>query len=135
MELPALNACLNGASFLCLLAGFGFIRRKKVSAHRAAMGAALFFSALFLGVYVYHAWHNAPKSFEGAGLAQGVYFLILITHTFGAMALVPLVFFTLRRALQQNISAHRRLARVTFPLWVYVSFTGVLVYFFLYHFA
>ena len=131
--LPHLNAALNGTSFLLLLAGFYQIRRGRVSAHRALMAAALAVSGLFLVSYVaYHAQYGSVK-FQGQGAARPVYFFILITHVILAAAIVPLVFVTARRALGADFARHRRIARWTYPLWLYVSVTGVVVYLMLYH--
>jgi len=131
--LPHLNAGLNAASFALLLAGFYFIRRGNVAAHRASMVSALAVSGLFLVSYVvYHAQYGSVK-FQGQGLARPVYFFILITHVILAAAIVPLVFVTARRALRADFERHRRIARWTYPLWLYVSVTGVVVYAMLYH--
>ncbi len=131
--LPHLNAALNGASFILLLAGFYQIRRGRVAAHRAFMVSALAVSGLFLVSYVaYHAQYGSVK-FQGQGLARPVYFFILVTHVVLAAAIVPLVFVTARRALRGDFVRHRRIARWTYPLWLYVSVTGVVVYMMLYH--
>ena len=132
--LPHLNAALNGASFLLLLAGFYQIRRGNVSAHRALMVSALAVSGLFLVSYViYHSRYGSVR-FTGQGTVRTVYFLILVTHVILAAAIVPLVLLTVRRALSGDFARHRRVARWTYPLWLYVSVTGVLVYLMLYHF-
>jgi uncharacterized membrane protein YozB (DUF420 family) len=131
--LPHLNAALNAASFLLLVAGLYNIKRGRVSAHRACMLSALVVSALFLVSYVvYHAQYGSVR-FMGQGLARPVYFVILITHVTLAITIVPLVFVTARRALQGDFARHRRIARWTYPLWLYVSITGVVVYLMLYH--
>jgi putative membrane protein len=131
--LPHLNAALNASSTLLLLAGFYFISRRNVTAHRACMLAALAVSALFLVSYVvYHAQYGSVK-FAGQGAARPVYFFILITHVVLAAAIVPLVIITARRALRGDFARHRRIARWTYPLWLYVSVTGVVVYLMLYH--
>ena len=131
--LPHLNAALNGASFLLLLAGFYQIRRGRVAAHRAFMVAALVVSCLFLVSYVaYHAQYGSVR-FQGQGAVRPVYFFILITHVLLAAGIVPLVFVTARRALRGDFDRHRRIARWTYPLWLYVSITGVVVYLMLYH--
>lgn len=132
--LPHLNAALNAASFLLLLAGFYFISRRRVYAHRACMLAALAVSCLFLISYVvYHSQYGSVK-FTGRGLVRPLYFSILISHVTLAAAIVPLVAVTLRRALRGDYLRHRRIARWTYPLWLYVSLTGVVVYLMLYHF-
>ncbi len=130
--LPHLNAVLNATSGTLLIAGFCFIRRRLISAHRACMLAALTASAAFLVSYlVYHAHHGTTR-FAGQGLARPLYFFILTTHTILAVVIVPLIIITLRRALRGEFGPHSRLARWTFPLWLYVSITGVLVYLLLY---
>jgi uncharacterized membrane protein YozB (DUF420 family) len=131
--LPHVNAALNAASGLLLLAGLYFIWRGNVRAHRACMLSALVVSALFLVSYVvYHAQYGSVK-FMGQGLARPVYFFILITHVVLAVAIVPLVFVTARRALRADFARHRKIARWTYPFWLYVSITGVVVYLMLYH--
>ena len=132
--LPTLNAILNATSGLLVLTGFIFIRRKQVNAHRACMVAAVTVSILFLISYIiYHSYHGATR-FAGTGLARPVYFTILISHTFLAAMIVPFVIVTLRRALRGQFLRHMKVARWTFPMWLYVSVTGVIVYFMLYHF-
>ena len=131
--LPHLNAALNGASFLLLLAGFYQIRRGHVAAHRAFMVSALAVSVLFLVSYVtYNAQYGSVR-FAGQGLVRPVYFFILVTHVLLAAGIVPLVFVTARRALRGDFERHRRIARWTYPLWLYVSVPGVIVYLMLYH--
>ncbi len=132
-DLPALNAALNAGSALFALAGFLLIRRGRREAHRRAMLGALLCSALFLASYlVYHAQVGSVR-FAGQGPLRSVYFTILISHTLFAVLVVPLVAVTLRHALGQRFDRHRRIARVTLPVWGYVSATGVLVYLMLYH--
>jgi putative membrane protein len=131
--LPHLNAALNAASFLLLVAGLYNILRGRVAAHRACMLSALVVSTLFLISYViYHAQYGSVR-FMGQGLVRPVYFVILITHVVLAVTIVPLVFITARRALAGDFARHRRIARWTYPLWLYVSVTGVVVYLMLYH--
>jgi uncharacterized membrane protein YozB (DUF420 family) len=130
--LPHLNACLNATSAVLLFTGFYFIRRGRVTAHLRCMTAALVVSVAFLVSYVvYHAHHGTTR-FAGQGLIRPVYFTILTTHTFLAVVIVPLVAVTLRRAWRGDFMRHRRIARITFPLWAYVSVTGVVVYLLLY---
>lgn len=130
--LPALNALLNGASAVLLTAGWLFIRRRRIVAHRACMLAAFCVSALFLGSYVvYHALAGS-RPFTGQGWARGVYFPLLISHVVLAAVMVPFVLTTLYRALGGQFARHARLARRTLPVWLYVSVTGVLVYWMLY---
>ena len=131
--LPHLNAALNAASFLLLVAAFYKIRRGDVQTHRRLMLSALAVSGLFLVSYVvYHAQYGSVR-FTGQGAVRAVYFVILITHVILAAAIVPLVFVTVRRALAGDFARHRRIARWTYPIWVYVSVTGVVVYLMLYH--
>ena len=131
--LPHVNAALNFLSFLLLAVAFYQIRRGNVSLHRRLMLSALAVSGLFLVSYVtYHAQYGSVR-FTGQGPVRAVYFFILITHVILAAAIVPLVIITLRRALAGDFARHRRIARWTYPLWVYVSVTGVVVYLMLYH--
>lgn len=130
--LPHLNACLNATSGVLLLTGFYFIRRGRVTAHLRCMTSALVVSLAFLVSYVvYHAHHGTTR-FAGQGLIRPIYFTILTTHTFLAVVIIPLVAVTLRRAWRGDFMRHRRIARVTFPLWAYVSISGVVVYLLLY---
>ena len=130
--LPHLNAALNATSFLLLVAGLYQIRRGNVQAHRRLMLSALIVSGLFLVSYVvYHAQYGSVR-FAGQGLVRPIYFVILVTHVILAAAIVPLVVVTLRRALAGDFARHRRIARWTYPLWLYVSVTGVVVYLMLY---
>jgi uncharacterized membrane protein YozB (DUF420 family) len=131
-DLPTLNAALNAVAGALLVAGYVFIRRRQIPEHRACMIAAFATSALFLVSYlVYHA-HIGSKSFEGTGIVRPVYFAILITHIILAAAVVPLALVTLTRAHRGQFARHRRIARWTFPIWLYVSVTGVIVYVMLY---
>jgi uncharacterized membrane protein YozB (DUF420 family) len=129
---PALNATLNGTSAVLLLTGRWFIARKNIMAHRAAMISALVTSSLFLASYLYYHYHVGSVHFQGTGWSRPVYFAILISHTILAAVIVPLVILTLSRALKNRFPQHRAIARWTFPLWLYVSMTGVIVYFMLY---
>lgn len=131
-DLPLLNALLNAASGFCLLLGYYFIRRKDVAAHRRCMIAALSCSILFLTSYIiYHASVGTVR-FGGEGGARTAYFAILITHTILAAAVPPLAVVTLARGLRRRFEAHRKIARWTLPVWLYVSVTGVIVYLMLY---
>lgn len=131
--LPHLNAALNATSFLLLVAALYMIKRGNVQAHRRLMLSALAVSGLFLVSYVtYHAQYGSVR-FTGQGVVRVVYFIILVTHVILAAAIVPLVIITLRRALAGDFARHRRIARWTYPLWLYVSITGVVVYLMLYH--
>ncbi len=128
-----IDAILNGASAVLLFVGHGFIKRGRMAAHRAFMIAALVSSSLFLTSYLYYHAHVGSIHFQGQGWSRPVYFSILISHTILAAAIVPLVIITLARALRERFDRHRAIARWTYPLWMYVSITGVIVYFMLYH--
>jgi uncharacterized membrane protein YozB (DUF420 family) len=131
-SLPHLNAALNATSAVLLLAGFLLIRRGRRQAHRRFMLAALTVSVLFLASYVIYHWQVGSVRFRGQGWIRPVYFAILISHTVLAICLAPLAIYTLRQALRARFDRHRRIARWTFPLWLYVSVTGVVVYWMLY---
>ena len=131
-DLPALNACLNATSAVLLATGYVLIRRGQRTAHKRVMLAALVSSALFLTSYlVYHAQVGSVR-FRGQGQVRTLYFTILLTHTVLAVVIVPLVGMTLVPALRGRFDRHRRLARITLPLWAYVSVTGVVIYWMLY---
>lgn len=130
---PTLNAMLNATSALFLLSGYILIRRKNVSAHRLCMLSAVTASVLFFICYVIYHYNVGATKFQGPGWARTVYFSILIPHTILAVAMVPFVITTLVRALRNQFDKHRRVARWTFPVWLFVSVTGVIVYFMLYH--
>lgn len=132
--LPHLNAFLNGTSAVLLFTGYSFIRARNVIAHRACQIAALAVSSLFLVSYLFYHYHHGSTRFLGTGFVRPVYFTILTTHTILAAVIVPLIFLTFYRALRGDFIRHRRIARVTLPLWLYVSVTGVIVYLMLYHF-
>jgi len=132
--LPHLNAVLNGTSAILLFTGYSFIRARNVAAHRACQIAALIVSSLFLVSYLVYHYNHGSTRFLGTGFVRPLYFTILTTHTILAIAIVPLIFLTFYRALRGDFIRHRRIARVTLPLWLYVSVTGVIVYLMLYHF-
>ena len=131
-QLPALNAALNSLSAVFLLAGFYFIRSGNRDAHRNCMLAAFTSSILFLISYLIYHYQVGSVGFKGIGGIRIVYFTILISHTILAVTVVPLALITLARALKEKFVAHRRIARWTFPIWLYVSVTGVIVYWMLY---
>jgi uncharacterized membrane protein YozB (DUF420 family) len=132
-SLPTLNAVLNGIAAAFLLAGWVLIRRRRMRAHRAAMLSALVCSVAFLASYlVYHAQVGSVR-FQGTGAIRTVYFTVLLTHTVLAAAVPFLAAITLTRALQRRFPRHRAIARWTLPIWLYVSVTGVAVYWMLYH--
>ncbi|NIN71380.1 MAG: DUF420 domain-containing protein [Gemmatimonadetes bacterium] len=132
-DLPALNATLNGTSALLLVGGYIAIRRGRRSVHRALMLSALGTSVLFLASYLFYHYQAGTTRFAGEGLARLLYFVVLTSHTILAMAIVPLVIVTLYLAIRERFPRHRRIARWTFPLWLYVSVTGIVVYVMLYH--
>jgi len=131
--LPTLNAILNATSGIFLIAGYRFIRRKRIKQHKLCMLAAVTTSILFFISYLYYHYHAGSKPFTGQGPIRTIYFTILISHTILAVVNVPFVILTLTRALKENFDQHARIARWTFPLWMYVSITGVIVYLMLYH--
>jgi uncharacterized membrane protein YozB (DUF420 family) len=131
-ELPTVNAALNSLSGAFLTLGFIFIKSKNIKAHKACMLAAFASSSLFLISYLVYHYQVGSVPFKGQGAMRTLYFTILLTHTILAVVVVPLVLITLWRALKENFPAHRRIARWTFPIWLYVSITGVLVYVMLY---
>lgn len=131
-ELPTLNAALNTLSAVFLCAGYYFIRAKNRQAHRRCMLAACATSTLFLISYLVYHFQVGSVKFQGQGWIRTLYFSILITHTILATAVVPLALITLVRALRERFDAHRRIARWTLPVWLYVSVTGVVVYWMLY---
>jgi uncharacterized membrane protein YozB (DUF420 family) len=131
-DLPALNAILNGTAGLLLLAGWMLIRRGNRVAHRRAMLAAVACSALFLVSYLVYHFNVGSVRFQRTGAIRTVYLAILLTHTVLATAIVPLVLITLNHGLRERFDKHRRIARVTLPLWAYVSVTGVVIYWMLY---
>jgi uncharacterized membrane protein YozB (DUF420 family) len=131
--LPTVNACLNAASGILLLAGYRFIRRRAIPQHRACMIAASSVSLVFLASYItYHAQAGSTP-FEKTGWIRPTYFAILISHAVLAAVTLPLAIVTLLRGLRGDLARHRRIARWTFPIWIYVSATGVIVYLMLYH--
>ena len=131
-DLPALNATLNGIAGVFLLAGFYFIRRRQIERHRRAMLGAFAMSTLFLISYVIYHANVGSRPFTGQGPIRVVYFTILITHIVLAAAIVPMALVTLRRGWIRDDARHRRIARVTWPIWIYVSVTGVIIYLMLY---
>lgn len=131
-SLAPINATLNAIAAVLLLGGFLFIRRRNVAAHRTCMIAAFVVSIAFLACYLTYHYRVGDVRFTGQGWIRPVYFIMLITHVVLAVAIVPLAIVTLSRALSGRFDAHRRIARWTWPLWMYVSVTGVLVYLFVY---
>ena len=133
-NLPAVNATLNATSVILLLLAYRAIRRLNVERHRRLMLATASVSAAFLVCYLYYHAHVGSVRFTGQGPVRGLYFAILISHTILAAAIVPLVLRTLYLGLRRRDDRHRRIARWTFPIWLYVSVTGIVVYAMLYPF-
>jgi len=139
LDLPVVNACLNGLSAILLTSGYFHIRRKNVTAHRNCMISAFVTSILFLICYLtYHGYlayflHKGPTVFRNPSWFRPIYLVLLGTHTILAIVIVPLVLVTLQRAVKARFELHKKIARWTWPLWMYVSVTGVLIYFLLYH--
>jgi len=137
-DLPAVNACLNGLSAIFLGFGYYFIRRKNQVAHRNCMIAAFVVSTIFLVCYLtYHGYlayylHRGPTRFTNPAWFRPIYLTLLASHTILAALIVPLVLVTLTRAVRQRFDLHKKLARWTWPLWMYVSVTGVVIYLLLY---
>lgn len=137
-DLPAVNASLNGLSVVFLTAGFVFIKRGNKIAHRNCMISAFCVSVVFLICYLtYHTWlavvlHQGPTRFLEPKWFRPIYLTILLTHTVLAAVIVPLILMTLWRAKNERFDAHKKIARWTWPLWMYVSVTGVVVYLLLY---
>ena len=131
-DLPVVNASLNALSTVFLTLGYIFIKQRKQNAHRNCMISAFITSTIFLACYLtYHFVHGSTK-FQGQGIVRPIYFFILITHVILAVVIVPLILMTLSRALKQRFDLHKKIARWTWPLWMYVSVTGVIVYMMLY---
>ena len=132
-SLPALNATLNATSAILLTIGWFLIKARRIEAHRRCMIAAFTSSSLFLTSYlIYHA-QVGSKPYPGTGVMRTIYFSILIPHVVLAAAVLPMAILTLRRGLRRDDARHKRLAKITLPLWLFVSVTGVVVYVMLYH--
>ena len=132
--LPAVNATLNATSGILLAIGYVLIKRRQINAHRNCMLLAFASSTVFLISYVVYHLHIGSKPFPGTGPIRLVYFSILISHILLAIVILPMAIMTLTRGLRGQYARHRKIARRTFPLWMYVSVTGVIVYFMLYQF-
>lgn len=131
-DFPALDATLNATSAVLLTLGYFFIRNKRILAHKICMLSAFGTSSLFLVCYLWYHTHHGVTRFMGQGLVRPLYFALLGSHTLLAAFIVPLVLTTLYRAWQKRFDLHKRIARWTFPAWLYVSVTGVMVYWLLY---
>lgn len=132
-DLPTLNASLNAVAATLLLLGYIAIKQKKEELHKKLMVSALAVSAAFLTSYLIYHYHVPSKKFPDLGWIKTVYLLILIPHIILAAAMVPMILKTFWHAFRNEREKHRRIARITFPIWMYVSVTGVVVYFMLYH--
>jgi putative membrane protein len=132
-DLPTLNALLNASSGVLLLIGHRFIRNGNQHAHKRCMLSALGVSAAFLVSYLIYHYHHGATSFIGEGIVRPIYFSILISHTVLAITVVPLALITLSRGLKERFDKHVKIARWTYPIWLYVSVTGVVIYIMLYH--
>lgn len=131
-DLPTLNAILNSLSALLLLLAFRFIKQKKIEAHKRTMIGVFAVSSLFLISYIIYHYNHGSQPFQGQGWIRTVYFAILLSHTILAMVNLPMAIITLRRGLRGTYDLHKKIAKWTFPIWLYVSVTGVVVYLFLY---
>ncbi len=131
-SLPAFNATMNALSGLLLLNGYRLVRARRLLAHRRSMLAACATSTIFLASYLFYHYHAGSTRFTGTGVVRTVYFTILISHTILATVILPLAILSVVHGLRDNRPLHRKISRWTFPIWMYVSVTGVLVYFFLY---
>lgn len=134
-DLPTVNALLNGTSALLVTAGYAAIRRRRIALHKCCMLAAVFVSTVFLGSYLYYHFvvrQGRPTAFSGEDWILPTYFIILISHTILAATAAPLVLYTAYLGLRGRLGAHVRVARWTLPIWLYVSVTGVVVYWMLY---
>jgi putative membrane protein len=130
--MPELNAALNLISAILLVLGYTLIRQRAITAHTLCMLGATFTSFLFLIGYLYYHYHHGSTPFPGTGWSRTLYFSILIPHTILAAVQVPLILITLWHAFRGNFQKHRRIANVTLPIWLYVSVTGVVIYWMLY---
>ena len=127
-DLPQLNAVLNSIATIFLLAGFVFIKKRNISAHMRMMWSAFIVSALFLIGYLIFHYHVGSVGYDGTGWIRPVYFAILISHIILAMVNLPMILITMYRAVRKDFDRHKKIARWTWPVWMYVSVTGVLVY-------
>ena len=129
---PPINATLNGTSAVLIATGHALIRRNNMRLHRACMLSAVATSSIFLACYLYYHAHVGSVHFPGQGWVRPVYFAILFSHTVLALTVVPLVLISVNHALRERFDRHRKIARWTYPIWLYVSVTGVVVYWMLY---
>ncbi|MEQ8763138.1 MAG: DUF420 domain-containing protein [Planctomycetota bacterium] len=132
-DLPAVNAALNSTSAVLLFIGWRMIRRGRIEAHKRCMIAAFSVSTLFLASYLFYHYHHGSTKFQSEGAIRIVYFAVLLSHTILAVPVAVMAPWTLILGLKDRREKHRKLARWTWPIWMYVSVTGVLVYWMLYH--
>ena len=135
-NLPAINATFNLLSTLCLAFGYYFIKKnpKDEKSHKTCMFMALAFSAIFLMGYLVYHYHHGSTKFPDLGWIKTLYLVILIPHIILAAVMVPMIVMTFAFAIRGNFHKHKKMARITFPIWMYVSVTGVVIYLMLYHF-
>ncbi len=127
-HLPLINAVFNSLSTICLILGYYSIRKKRELAHKKFMISAFSFSSIFLAGYLTYHYHHGSSIFPDLGWIKTLYLLILVPHVILAVVMLPLILTTFYHAFQGNREKHKKWARVTFPIWVYVSFTGVVIY-------
>lgn len=125
---PKFHAILNSATTVALLMGIMFIQQKNIKAHRASMIGAFALSSVFLVSYVFYHSMSEPTTFGGEGVLKTIYYVILISHIVLAAVILPFILFTFYRALSDDFDKHKKIAKITFPIWLYVAVTGVLVY-------
>jgi len=130
-NMPLFHALLNGATTICLLLGFWFIKNKRIDIHRKFMLCAFALSSVFLVSYVIYHYSHPPTTFGGEGAIRYVYYFILISHILLSTTIIPLALFTLFRGLTNDIEKHKKIAKITLPIWLYVTITGVAVYLFM----
>lgn len=133
-SLPAFNASFNFLSTICLILGFYFIKIKKdQKSHQICMVSALIFSSIFLTGYLIYHYHHGSTKFPDLGWIKTLYLFILFPHIILAIVMVPMIFITFYQAFKKNWEKHKKMARLTFPIWMYVSVTGVVIYLMVYH--
>ena len=132
IDLPLINACLNGLSTILLISGFIAIKKKKEDTHKKLMISAFITSGVFLACYLYYHFTAGHFKFTGEGTIRTIYFLILVPHILLAMIMLPMIIMTFLRAFKGQWEKHRKIAKITFPIWLYVSFTGVVLYLYIY---
>ncbi len=131
-SLPAINAFFNFLATICLVVGYILIKQKKTEAHKKTMTLAFIFSAIFLLGYLTYHYHHGSTKFPELGWIKTIYLLILVPHIILAAVMVPMILLTFYRAFRGEWEKHKKIARLTLPIWLYVSITGVIIYFMLY---